>query len=410
MVASGLAAGRADAADAFGGQPARGGAAGPSLEPQYAWRNTFAGARPTCDHLCVTYSMRLPRAAGNRIRRTFGDVGSVGRDVLWQLIRAERQSPPGRANKGERRKVFCSALEQAEHLFTASAAVDHSARPILLFYGLSQAGRAIAAASVNADSHQWRLSKHGIEVPNLAQKPPLHELTVIDQGWGSFTQLAALLNSGSLPKGALLGDVWATIPDIGSMRIGKSSGKPALLFADYYFNSQFERRREMTGWIRGIPWQSDDWPTEDEISEYLNAYPTLAGSKRPGFEVHETDPDAIGDVKNDVYTRMVEVRRVWPMPPGIHPEDRRTFPYRGDDDRWAFPTLGGCETPLHPLLAWWAMLFTLSMLARYEPSSWTEHLDVDTSANAVPLETALERALDTCPELILQAIRRTNWQ
>jgi hypothetical protein len=44
------------------------------------------------------------------------------------------------------------------------------------------------------------------------------------------------------------------------------------------------------------------------------------------------------------------------------------------------------------------------MLARYEPASWISALDTDASPNAVPLEAALDQALDTCPELILHAI------
>lgn len=85
--------------------------------------------------------------------------------------------------------------------------------------------------------------------------------------------------------------------------------------------------------------------------------------------------------------------------------ESRSTPYLGDDDRWVFPGLGGSDLPLHPLLAWWALLFALSMIARYEPSSWTRHLDVDAEATAVKLESMLSLALDTCPQLILHAIR-----
>lgn len=48
------------------------------------------------------------------------------------------------------------------------------------------------------------------------------------------------------------------------------------------------------------------------------------------------------------------------------------------------------------------------MLARYEPGIWTAYLAVDSSPAAVPLETALARALDTCPQLIWQAIRAVS--
>lgn len=89
-------------------------------------------------------------------------------------------------------------------------------------------------------------------------------------------------------------------------------------------------------------------------------------------------------------------------------EDRCTLPYRGHDDRWVFPALGGDTAALHPLLAWWALLYALSMLARYEPASWVNHLNVDASPSSVPLESALGHALNTCPHLILQAIRAVS--
>jgi hypothetical protein len=57
------------------------------------------------------------------------------------------------------------------------------------------------------------------------------------------------------------------------------------------------------------------------------------------------------------------------------------------------------------LLAWWAILFALSMLARHQPDTWTDYLNVDGCAYAVPPETLLDRALVTCPELLLHAIR-----
>jgi hypothetical protein len=65
---------------------------------------------------------------------------------------------------------------------------------------------------------------------------------------------------------------------------------------------------------------------------------------------------------------------------------RLTRPYLGDNGRYIFPCIGGDTQALHPLLAWWAILFALSMLARYQPETWTAYLDVDKSAHAVPLK------------------------
>jgi YaaC-like Protein len=137
---------------------------------------------------------------------TLDDLAKPSREMVWRHLRALRHQPPGRASGGERRRVFGAALEQAQQLFTA-ASVHYASRPILLFYGLSQAGRAIAACSTKAGPNAWRLSGHGIDVPDLEQRPQLPDLAVADKGKGAFTQLAPLLHSGSLPDGALLGQI-----------------------------------------------------------------------------------------------------------------------------------------------------------------------------------------------------------
>ncbi|WP_394798281.1 YaaC family protein [Streptomyces albidoflavus] len=65
---------------------------------------------------------------------------------VWRALRELRAAPPGRATSGSRQKLFSSALEQSEQLFTAAGSVGPASRPLVLFYGLSQAGRAIAPA------------------------------------------------------------------------------------------------------------------------------------------------------------------------------------------------------------------------------------------------------------------------
>jgi hypothetical protein len=65
--------------------------------------------------------------------------------LAWQRIRVLRARPPARI-EGERAGVFISALEQAEQLMRAAADVGPAARALPLFYAISQAGRAIAAA------------------------------------------------------------------------------------------------------------------------------------------------------------------------------------------------------------------------------------------------------------------------
>lgn len=58
-------------------------------------------------------------------------------------------------------------------------------------------------------------------------------------------------------------------------------------------------------------------------------------------------------------------------------------------------------------MTWWALLYALSMVARYEPDVWVGLLDVDESQLAVPLEGVLEDALEVVPHLVLDALRAT---
>ena len=55
-------------------------------------------------------------------------------------------------------------------------------------------------------------------------------------------------------------------------------------------------------------------------------------------------------------------------------------------------------------MSWWAVLFALSMLARYSPSKWTETLSLSQSRYASRVEFLLDSALDAVPELLWHAL------
>ena len=81
----------------------------------------------------------------------------------------------------------------------------------------------------------------------------------------------------------------------------------------------------------------------------------------------------------------------WALPGGSGGlEDKLSFvramtrPYNGS--LWLFPAAGTAGRSLHPLMAWWAVLYTLSMLARYQPAEWAGHINVDDSRHAVAIE------------------------
>jgi YaaC-like Protein len=160
---------------------------------------------------------------------------------------------------------------------------------------------------------------------------------------------------------------------------------------------------EVSSWIQRMPWRFRGPYTEVEFVDFCRAYPTLAGFT--GRPVANQPP-----LLDDEHQSM-QVHRAWNLLADEDPGEfhsRLTRPYLGDNDRYIFPSIGGDAQALHPLLAWWAILFALSMLARYQPDTWTDCLDVDKSPYAVPLETLLDQALGTCPELLLHAIRSVS--
>ena len=50
-------------------------------------------------------------------------------------------------------------------------------------------------------------------------------------------------------------------------------------------------------------------------------------------------------------------------------------------------------------MAWWLVLYALSMLARYAPSKWTEALSISESPIASRIEFLLDAAVEAVPEL-----------
>ncbi|MFH8631135.1 YaaC family protein [Streptomyces lydicus] len=331
-------------------------------------------------------------------------MGAPSTDSVWRKVRGLRHRPPGAASTTERRAVFGAALEQAEQLFSAAKGVGYASRPLLLFYALSQAGRAVAAASRRATNDAWQLESHGIKA-DLANIRNLASISVQDKGRGSFTQLAPLVGSGSLAGGVPLGKIWASIPELSSVPL-TSAGMPSFPALSYVHHQTAsdvpdqEMRYIIYGWLVGLPARLLRKESEEKFATFLSNYPTLAGAQEAGTVLNRTVRRSDG--------LSFQLSRKWVAQGKESAEElqnRLTVAYLGDDVRYAFPAFDGGKLPLHPFLAWWAVLYTLSMIARYEPSEWVKVLDIDANPDAAAVEHALDRALDVVPELIYYVIR-----
>ena len=335
----------------------------------------------------------------------------------WQAIRLLRARPPAGVNTSERAGVFASALEQSEQLMRAAERIGPAARPLLLFYSLSQAGRAIAAARIEDD--QWRLSGHGLSVHDSAAAPDVLRRIIAPQARSkravnenrrtSFAGVAEAVGSNALTGEVNLGAVWCAIPELipqtPQMPDLDAGWRRPLIVFDTYWNADpgMQANRLMFGTdiiVCGLP----SGANAEQITAELGHYPAATGA---GVRV---DPHlGARGTHHEVVTEMTPEGRdcprvAWRGQRETHPPLDQVAPdYRGTGIRLLMPRLPTGDL-LTPLMLWWMLLLGLSSVARYDPELWISALDVNCSEQAVPIEAALDAALVALPDLILDAL------
>lgn len=308
-------------------------------------------------------------------------------------IRATRARPPAHASKDERRGTYGAALAQFDELMTAAAANSAAARPLPLFYALSQAGRAIAAARA---ADPWRLRMHGLTAPEL--DGPLLSVavrrtpTTNDKSIDSFTGVARATKSLTFDKTVDLGALWSSLPEAFDLLPSPPATIPLLLVPDGV--GHFMDRDHVHAVVVGY----DGLP--EQLPAYLEQhFPTTAGVGlfQPQGLPHVAEHTDWGQGlkvwwradEPDVNGHLRTVQRVASGTPGF-------------SARWLRPGVAGVA--LSSLLTWWVLLFGLSMLARYEPAGWAAALSYDESELAAPLERLLHIGLERIPELVFEAL------
>ncbi|MEV4866313.1 hypothetical protein MRBLMF1_007844 [Streptomyces ossamyceticus] len=226
-------------------------------------------------------------------------------------------------------------------------------------------------------------------------------------GAESFTQIAAMLGSRSLPEETRLADVWAAILEVSLWPL-KSVTHPQLsIIRETHQVDANVLQVMVSGLPRSLAEHEDHRDREQAVRAWLADYPALKGY---GFRQIGGIPDSGPESWNE-RQGTIGCRLVWAVPYGEE-EKKRKFdeiaPWKGrsltGSARVIHAEFGGDDRQLHPLLAWWAVLFALSMLARYQPGQWTAQIDVNRNKDAVAIEYLLDSALSAVPELILAAI------
>lgn len=113
---------------------------------------------------------------------------------------------------GRRAQAYTTGLSQAEELWRAANAVSTVASPILRYYALMQASRAIIAAS-DLPNQSWEPGRsHGLSLeldrPSDGRRVEFSDVHISPSGDGMAQRLAAVLHSpmigGSTPLDALI--------------------------------------------------------------------------------------------------------------------------------------------------------------------------------------------------------------
>jgi hypothetical protein len=291
-------------------------------------------------------------------------------------------------------------------MFRAAEGVGPQTRALLIFYGLSQAGRAIAAAAVDLKAPEsWKLNGHGIQATAFDKAFAETELRTEAPGnSGSFVRLSELLDSPVWGKNPviLLGDVWDSLPLAMPYPLSKGDRTPPL----YASTDGIGRDPHplLTVPVGEIPDRVVDARTRVALDSFLSSYPGTAGYDSyarngagrdvPRYERHIPDNGWL-----NMHWDMGESSSHAARTQRLHSMTRGYARHR-----YFFPALCGLQRDLHPLMAWWAVLYTLSMLTRYQPAQWADHINIDTAPQATLIEKLLVLAMEQLPTLIADTI------
>jgi hypothetical protein len=340
--------------------------------------------------------------------------------LIWLGLRARRFSLREGNSKLEsssaRRKTLSAAMEQFEEQMTAAKAVTAATRPINLYYGLAQAGMAIAAVHA---TQQWSWIRHWLKIVDAA--PGLPEICIQPSGDGGFQRVSDAMDSPQISGPVSIDALWSSLPDLGGqLRFrGSRAALPLLVSPDSSSRSttviirnpqgpttRIERPSRTFAATVYIPKPIPDVALQKEwLEEFLGTYPSLTG-----WMLSEDEDSPL----NSIDDRQCKVKLKWrnfkPDETLSWEEFNDTFDcivprYRYRGDRYALPAVepNGAAPP-SPLMTWWLLLYAFSILARYQPRKWVDLLDLDHSEYAAYLQFALDEAMTAIPHLVLEAL------
>lgn len=165
-------------------------------------------------------------------------------------------------------------------MFRAAEVVGPQTRSLLVFYGLSQAGRAIAAAAVNLKGETWNLVSHGIRASGFDKGFAEIELrTDLSGSAGSFVRLSELLQSPAWGADVVvrLGEVWDSLPLDLPHQLSDGDRLPPLYASTLSISN--EPHPLLTVDVGEFPDRVVDAGSRRALEEFLASYPGQPDSK-----------------------------------------------------------------------------------------------------------------------------------
>lgn len=332
-----------------------------------------------------------------------------------------RASRPESAGKGARKAEYLAGLTQSEELWTASRSVGPEASPLLLFYALAQASRAVCVAGLSGD--QWRApAGHGLEckvtppaetetlkLSNVRFKPTGDSLlsrvalvvgSPVLQSNCNLEELIASLDTPMLfsgdvlksPKPLHVSDTWN-----GAVQGWDDPPQPSLIVGPVPGNFT-ETREIVPASESNLEYTRIASPAVWEVGQWLRKYPTLARLGDP-YEVDVGSSLRTVGSENSEYDAVLRWKHVdaaggdnqfsW-TERFIDRVDSFSGPRNQFMSGVVYPTVGGNSHAMHPLITWWLILYGTSVLARYHPRVWVRLLNLDESVLSVPMRHLLE--------------------
>lgn len=307
-------------------------------------------------------------------------------------VQALRADPPVVVRRHEdRRSVFGAALEQFDQLLVAAEAVGPATAPIPLFYALSQAGRALAAAKIAGPD--WRPRGHGLSVGDPQPRVGDALLTPTRSGVSAFQLFCKSIGSAALTAPVTLSAVWAAVGRFRSVS-GLGAGMPATTDAMLIGDSA-PGNVVLEGAIAAC------------LPEGLDAQTTVMRERLNAFAVGGDGACVAPDRWPNQTFRIPRVEVYWqPVGGRVRPADEIVSPRIADQSSGfvLLPALGPQRDVLHPMAAMYATWLALSSVARYHPDTWRQVLNRDEVATAMAIEEAIDVALELLPYSIKELL------